>query len=294
VLYGSRRGSVDLARNVLFALEIGAFAAMLDQRPAGQLVPYLVARAAFATILLGAAQLRPVAASLREICAWWGLGGTALLVQSLLAPTTGGSLAVEGAVLAALAARRDNDRVRLGSALAFAACGLIAASLMAVDVLTFWPTYETPFLNANFATFALFALALGAAAFAERSSARPKRGWLGLLTVALHATAVTTLARQAYDLTAPSAFAEFAVTLTMTLYGAALIAYGIRRRSGLLRIAGVVLLFVTVLKVFSVDLAGVDVVVRFFSFLGLGLALVVMALIYQRAVARVARVEDEA
>ncbi len=82
VLYGSRRGSVDLARNVLFALEIGAFAAMLDQRPAGQLVPYLVARAAFATILLGAAQLRPVAASLREICAWWGLGGTALLVQS--------------------------------------------------------------------------------------------------------------------------------------------------------------------------------------------------------------------
>jgi uncharacterized membrane protein len=294
VLYGSRRGTLDLARHVLFALEIGAFAAMLDQRPAGQLVPYLTGRAAFALILLGAAQLRAIPATLREISAWWGLGGTALLAQSLLAPSTGGSLGVEGAVLAALGARRDDDRVRTGSALAFAACGLIAASLMAADLLTFWPTYERPFLDANFATFALFALALGAAAFAERASRAPKRGWLRILTIALHATAVTTLARQAYDLTVRSAFGGFAVTLTLTLYAAALIGFGIRGKSGLLRVMGVVLFLITVVKVFSVDLSGVDVVVRFFSFLGLGLALVVMALVYQRAVARVAHGDEEA
>jgi len=294
VLYGSRRGTLDLARHVLFALEVGAFAAMLDQRPEGQLVPYLAGRAVFAVILLGAAQLRAIPLSLREISAWWGLGGTALLAQSLLAPSTGGSLAVEGAVLAALAARRNDDRLRAGSGLAFAACGLIAASLMAADFLIFWPTYETPFLNANFATFALFAFALGAAVFAERASRAPKRNWLSVLRIALHATAVTTLARQAYDLTAHTAFGGLAVTLTMTLYAAALIGFGIRRRSGLLRVMGVILFFVTVVKVFSVDLSGVDVVVRFFSFLGLGLALVVMALIYQRAVARVARAEEEA
>jgi uncharacterized membrane protein len=292
VLYGSRRGTTDLARQVLFALEIGAFAAMLDQRPADQLVPYLVGRAAFAVLLLGAAQVRTIPQSLREISAWWGLGGAALLAQSLLAPSTGGALGVEGAVLAALAARRDDDRVRAGSAIAFVACGLIAASLMAADFILFWPAYETPFLNANFATFALFALALGAAVFAERTSRAPKRGWLTVLTIALHATAVTTLARQAYDLTVDTAFGGFAVTVTMTLYAAALIGFGIRAKSGLLRVMGVSLFFITVLKVFSVDLSGVDVVVRFFSFLGLGLALVVMALIYQRAVARATHVEE--
>jgi uncharacterized membrane protein len=293
VLYGSRRGTLDLARHALLALEIGAFAAMLDQRPEGQLVPYLAARVAFALILLGSAEVRAIPASLREISGWWGLGGTALLAQSLLAPSTGGSLGVEGAVLAALAARRNDDRIRAGSALAFAACGLIATSLMAADVLTFWPTYERPFLDANFATFALFACALGAAVFAERASRAPKQIWLRLLTIAFHATTVTTLARQAYDLTAESAFPGFAVTLTMTLYAAALIAFGIRRRSGLLRVMGVVLFFITVVKVFSIDLSGVDAVVRFFSFLGLGLALVVMALIYQRAVARVANAEEK-
>jgi uncharacterized membrane protein len=294
LLYGSRRGTLDLARHVLFALEIGAFAAMLDQRPAGELVPYLVGRAAFAAILLAAAQLRAVPGSLREISAWWGLGGTALLAQSLLAPSTGGSLGVEAAVLAALGARRDDNRVRAGSAFAFLACGIIATASMAADFFIFWPTYETPFLNANFATFALFASALEAALFAERASRAPKRIWLNALAIAFHATAVTALARQAYDLAAPTAFAGLAVTVTMTLYAAGLIAFGIRSASGLLRVAGVVLFFITVVKVFSVDLSGVDVVVRFFSFLGLGLALVVMALIYQRAVARVTHVEEEA
>jgi uncharacterized membrane protein len=294
VVYGARRGRLDLARHVLFALEIGAFAGMLDQRPPSELVPYLIGRAVFVVILLAAAQLRAVPGTLREIAAWWGLGGVALLAQSLLAPSTGGSLGVEGAVLAALGARRNDDGVRVGSAIAFAACGIIATTLMAADFLVFWPTYETPFVNANFATLALFAAALGAALFAERTSRAPKRNWLNLLTIALHATAVTALARQAYDLCAHTAFEGLAVTVTMTLYAAALIAFGIRGKSGLLRVTGVVLFFITVVKVFSVDLAGVDVVVRFFSFLGLGLALVVMALIYQRAVARTAHAEGDA
>jgi uncharacterized membrane protein len=154
--------------------------------------------------------------------------------------------------------------------------------------------YETPFLDANFATFALFACALGAAMYAERESRAPKRVWLRILTIAFHATVLTTLARQAYDVMVHTAFAGFAVTLTMTLYAAALIGFGIRERNGLLRVMGVILFFITVAKVFSIDLSGVDVVVRFFSFLGLGLALVVMALIYQRAVARVAHAEEEA
>ena len=76
----------------------------------------------------------------------------------------------------------------------------------------------------------------------------------------------------------------YAYSAVWLVLGALLLAYGVVTRSKVARLASAVLVSMTVLKVFILDLAGLEGVLRAFSFLGLGAALIVIGLVYQRLV----------
>jgi uncharacterized membrane protein len=102
--------------------------------------------------------------------------------------------------------------------------------------------------------------------------------------VAAGATAAVLLAMAGYDLTAR----DF-VSATWLFLSLALIAAGIRLPDKALRLAGLILLTVTILKVFLLDAAELTGVLRILSFLGLGVALIGMGKLYGRVLNTEAR-----
>ena len=72
-----------------------------------------------------------------------------------------------------------------------------------------------------------------------------------------------------------------AISIAWALYGAALIALGIRLKDAVSRWDGLVLIALAVLKVLVLDLTQFDLVFRVVSALGLGVVMLVMAYFYQ-------------
>lgn len=153
----------------------------------------------------------------------------------------------------------------------------------------------TPLLNARSLTFALTVIVWAQAALAmqrqrkalgegEASLVRP----IGLLAVVLLGWALTqeTFAScyffraslgKHWDL-----WAQMAISLVWSLYGAMLLIDGIRRNYQPLRLAALCLLSATVVKVFLFDLSFLDGALRILSLGGLGIALIFISWLYSR------------
>lgn len=82
---------------------------------------------------------------------------------------------------------------------------------------------------------------------------------------------------------------DLAMSAGWGLYALALLLVGVFRRGRALRLMGLAFLLLTVAKVFLVDLSNLVGVYRVLSFLGLGIALVLVSLLYQRFLSREAR-----
>jgi uncharacterized membrane protein len=83
----------------------------------------------------------------------------------------------------------------------------------------------------------------------------------------------------------PTSEAEwYAYSAVWLLLGVALLAYGVWQRSKTVRLASAVFVVASVAKVFLFDLAGLEGVLRAFSFIGLGIALIGIGLAYQKLV----------
>ena len=74
----------------------------------------------------------------------------------------------------------------------------------------------------------------------------------------------------------------YAYSIVWLLFGVALLALGFARRAAALRHAGMVLVCIVVAKVFLIDMAGLQGLLRVFSFLGLGAALIGLGYAYRR------------
>ena len=74
----------------------------------------------------------------------------------------------------------------------------------------------------------------------------------------------------------------YAYSIVWLLFGVALLALGFLRQAGALRHAGMVLVCIVVAKVFLIDMAGLQGLLRVFSFLGLGAALIGLGYTYRR------------
>jgi uncharacterized membrane protein len=77
-------------------------------------------------------------------------------------------------------------------------------------------------------------------------------------------------------------YAQFSYSAWFMLFGAILLAVGFWRRSAFLRWQGLVLLAVSVGKVFLVDMSELSQGYRILSFLGLGALLLAVSFVYQR------------
>jgi uncharacterized membrane protein len=84
----------------------------------------------------------------------------------------------------------------------------------------------------------------------------------------------------------------YAYSAVWLALGLALLAYGVARISREARYASAFFIVVTTVKVFVYDLSGLEGALRAFSFIGLGLALIAIGLIYQKLVFAPARAVD--
>jgi uncharacterized membrane protein len=81
---------------------------------------------------------------------------------------------------------------------------------------------------------------------------------------------------------------QLSISVVWMIYGGAMLTVGIARRSKLLRVMALLLLGLTILKVFLIDLSALEKLYRIISFIVLGLILLTVSFLYQRYRQRVA------
>lgn len=158
----------------------------------------------------------------------------------------------------------------------------------AVWLLTAPPIVEQgAFLNRR-AACAIFLIALAYAIGWLHRAGQPKER-RGIRTTAILAAQALTLLWLTSEVRTYWSAAEAALTrelmlsVTWAAYATVLIVIGLRRRFAPLRIFAMVVLAVTILKVFTVDLAELQRVYRVASVLGLGIMLLLTSYLYQKS-----------
>ena len=86
---------------------------------------------------------------------------------------------------------------------------------------------------------------------------------------------------------------QLSISVIWTMYGGAMLTIGIVKRSRLLRMMALLLLGLTILKVFLLDLSSLDKIYRIISFIVLGAILLAVSFLYQRYRQRVAGMDDD-
>jgi uncharacterized membrane protein len=202
----------------------------------------------------------------------------------------------EGGALVWLA-RRVRSRQLWVLALMCLALGL--AALLTVNP----PASTTPFFNQRFATYLVAIAAFAFVAWVARNSREEESqaaglSWPALGGAAVLAVNVLTLLAIGWEIHSYwwylrwrgdwslshdyGMYAQFSYSAFFMLFGAALLSVGFWRRSAFVRWQALVLLAVSVGKVFLVDVSELSRGFRILSFLGLGALLLAVSFVYQR------------
>ena len=176
------------------------------------------------------------------------------------------------------------------------------------------PASVTPIFNERFGTyfFAILVCAfvawLGARAPSEPHT-EPALAWPGIALAAGLAVNVLTLLAVGWEIHSYwwllrwsggwrlmheyRMYAQFTYSAFFMLFGAALLALGFWRRVALLRWQGLLLLAISIAKVFTVDVSTLSQGYRILSFLGLGALLLAVSFVYQRDWLNLRKAEGE-
>jgi uncharacterized membrane protein len=175
--------------------------------------------------------------------------------------------------------------VRSGAFLtAVAAARLLWFDLLIHNPVTVSQNVGTmPFLNLLLPAYLLSALWLYG--WRRRGADHAERGaWLALSLASLVVGSMLMVRQlfQGADLTVPqlSSSESYAYSLVGLLLSVAMLLLGVRLPDKALRLAGLAFLTATIVKVFLIDAAVLDGVLRILSFLGLGIALIGMGKLY--------------
>ena len=204
---------------------------------------------------------------------------------------------IESAVLLGIAVRTNTDFLRwfAGAALTLGIVRLLSFDNFHVDTLVF---------NARFATYVVAVAILGGIVWAASRSASARElpivrvsgiilNFLALRALSLESSSYFGRELSAwnashhyatnYEAYRQMAFAEnLSYSVIWLLYGAGLMLFGFRQRSAFVRWQAIVLLAVTVGKVFVFDTSNLQEGYRILSFIALGVVLMGMSYVYHR------------
>ncbi|MBL8669378.1 MAG: DUF2339 domain-containing protein [Alphaproteobacteria bacterium] len=172
---------------------------------------------------------------------------------------------------------------------AIGAAGLLLGPLLALNPLqTGDPVGTAPIANLVQLAFGVPALLLGLlASELARQGMRQPAAASGIAALGLAVLAAGLEVRRAFVgpvlAHVPVGESElYAYSIAWLALGAVLLAAGLWRGVGVLRLGGLIVVALTVAKVFLLDMAELTGLLRALSFLGLGLALIAIGLAYQR------------
>lgn len=205
-----------------------------------------------------------------------------------------------GAGLLALGLARRMRALRYGALLLLAATAL---KVLLSDLAYYDAPWRAPFLNLTFGSFAALVVALWFVYRTYRKAPEIEGETLpvvssivimanALVVVALSAEALGYFAQPVVDgATAADALArrdlrlarQLALSLVWAVYGGGLLLFGYVRNNRLLRVMGLLLLGLTTLKVFFLDLSALERVYRIISFIVLGAILLAVSYLYQQS-----------
>ncbi|HEY2117129.1 MAG TPA: DUF2339 domain-containing protein, partial [Candidatus Angelobacter sp.] len=201
---------------------------------------------------------------------------------------------VESAVLLGIGVKAKADFLRIfaGCALALGVCRLLFIDNFNTQTLV---------LNARFATFLVaIAIMAGIVAAGERYASEKEMPFIKVAGVALNLLALIALTREAndyfsrhiaelyqhrnvYAATRPLEIArDFSFSAIWIIYGAALMIVGFWKRSAFIRWQAIVLVAVTIGKVFLYDSRALQQVYRILIFIALGVMLMAISYAYHR------------
>jgi uncharacterized membrane protein len=201
---------------------------------------------------------------------------------------------IESAVLLWIGVKTRTDFLRY---LAVAALGLGIWRLLAIDRFH----TETLLLNARFSTyFVAIAVLGGVIGFGKARASAQEKPFLQVALVVLNLLALVALTLEASDYFERQLIAayqadlgnagfvqlriarEFSFSAIWLVYGVALMAIGFTKRSSFIRWQALVLIAVTIAKVFLYDVSALDKGYRVLSFVALGAVLLGISFAYQR------------
>jgi uncharacterized membrane protein len=201
---------------------------------------------------------------------------------------------IESAVLLFVAVKSDAQFLRIfaGCTLALGVCRLLFIDNFNVQILVF---------NARFATFLVaIAILAGIVAAGERYGSEREMPFVKLAGIALNVLALVALTREADDYFGRQITAmyqhhamygatrqleiarDFSFSAIWIVYGAALMVIGFWKRSAFIRWQAMVLLAVTIGKVFLYDSRELQQIYRILSFIALGVMLMAVSYAYHR------------
>ncbi len=197
-----------------------------------------------------------------------------------------------------IAARRGSKFVRWGALTVLAAA---TVKVLALDTHFYDGAWHNLVLNQTFGAFAFLIGALTCAVWFygramnvdddERSRVLPvlvtSANLLAIIGLSLEALghyamkmrATGVASGQMSDLKLAQ---QLSISVVWTIYGGAMLTVGIARRSKLLRVMALLLLGLTIFKVFLFDLSSLDKLYRIISFIVLGAILLAVSFLYQR------------
>ena len=205
---------------------------------------------------------------------------------------------VYGAAALGIATRRGRKSLRWGALILLT---IATVKVAAVDSHFYDASWHTLVFNQTFGAFALLigALACGVWFYsrAENLDAEERSNILPVLVTVANLLAIvgfslealghyTVLMRapglQPEDLANLKLAQQLSISVVWTIYGGAMLTVGIARRSKLPRVMALLLLGLTIFKVFLFDLSSLEKLYRIISFIVLGLILLAVSFLYQR------------
>jgi uncharacterized membrane protein len=211
------------------------------------------------------------------------------------------------AVVLVAAFRKNSKYLRAGALLLV---GLTTLKVLFIDLGYSDASWHALVFNQTFGAFALLIAAMSLAVFYYSRSAttddEERKYVVPVLIASANVLAIIALSAEAQGhfagrLRNPSLdegaivdlqlAQQLSISVIWTVYGGAMLAVGMWRRNRMLRLMALLLLSLTIVKVFLFDLASLEKIYRTISFIVLGLILVAVSYLYQRYRQRTSELE---